>query len=98
MALCARTRAEPGRQRFRIYVLELEDGSLYVGCTAQSLSERLHEHRTGTGRRSGRKHAFRRYRRDLSPSAVCATRERAEGIERKLAQRLRARGWDVTQG
>jgi predicted GIY-YIG superfamily endonuclease len=86
-------RCEPGpsnRQRFKVYVLELRDGRLYVGSTALALSERLRQHR---GERR-----VKRYRRDLSPPTMCATRERAEGIERRTAARLRARGWEVEQG
>jgi predicted GIY-YIG superfamily endonuclease len=86
-----------GRQLFRVYVLELSDGSLYVGSTAQTLEERLREHREGGGRRSGRVLAYRRLRRDLCPQAMCATRERAERIEERLAARLRARGFEVRQ-
>jgi len=83
-----------GRQRFRIYVCELRDGTLYVGSTAKSVSERIAEHRATDGPR------WRgvRYLRGLSPATVCATRERAEGLERRTAERLRRRGRDVEQG
>lgn len=87
---CRATTSEPGRKKFRIYVLELGPGQLYVGSTAKALAERLREHRSE--RWSGR------YRRDLSPGTLCATRERAEQVERKTAERLRRRGWDVVQG
>lgn len=87
-----------GLQRFKVYVLELDDESLYVGVTAKSLSERLREHRLGTGARSTRSHRFRRVRRDLSPATVYATRERAEAIEQRTAERLRRLGWEVRQG
>lgn len=85
-------------QRFRIYVLEMPDGSLYVGSTAQSLAERLREHREGGGARSHKRRCYRRVRRDLAPATICATRERAEAIEHRTAERLRARGWEVRQG
>lgn len=85
------------RQRFHIYVLELEGGRLYVGSTTKSVAERVREHRAGLGARSGRRRSGR-YRRDLSPKTVCATRERAEEIEVRLARRLRAQGWEVEQG
>jgi predicted GIY-YIG superfamily endonuclease len=84
---CGPTREN--RQRFRVYVLELAGGVLYVGSTAKPLAERVNEHR--------REKRVRRYRRDLSPPAVCMTRERAESIERRTAARLRARGFDVEQ-
>lgn len=87
-----------GRQRFRVYVFETDGGQLYVGLTAQPVSERLREHRTGGGARSGRKHRVCKRRRDLEPAAVCATRERAEKVEERVARRLRARGYDVVQG
>jgi len=87
-----------GLQRFRIYVLELEDGELYVGVTAKPLAERLREHREGTGARSSRRHPYCRLRRDLSPPTMCATRERAEAIEERTASRLRRLGWRVSQG
>lgn len=86
-----------GLQRFRVYVLELKDGSLYVGVTAKSIAERLKEHRDGTGARSSRRHAYCRYRKDLSPPTICATRERAEQIEERTAERLRRVGWEVEQ-
>lgn len=79
-----------GRHRFRIYVCQVGPDTLYVGSTAKSVAERVSEHR-GDGR------AWR-YRRDLSPPTVCATRERAESIERRTAERLRRRGWEVEQG
>lgn len=85
-----------GLQRFRVYVIELEDGSLYVGVTAKSVAERLREHREGTGARSSRRH-LGRYRKDLSPGAMCATRARAEQIEERTASRLRRLGWRVVQ-
>jgi predicted GIY-YIG superfamily endonuclease len=81
-----------GRQRFRIYVFEHSDGTLYVGSTAKSVAERLREHRESRPGRGWK------YRRDLSPPTVCATRERAEGIEKRTAERLRRRGYDVEQG
>ena len=87
-----------GRQRFRIYVLEMPDGSLYVGSTAQPVSERIREHNQGAGARSHRRHrAVRRLRR-LEPPQLCATRARAEEVERRTAARLRARGYQVRQG
>lgn len=84
----------PERQLFRIYVVELRDGALYVGSTAKSVSERVAEHRALDGPRW--RGAV--YKRGLSPGAVCATRDRAEKIERRTAERLRARGYDVEQG
>lgn len=87
---CRPTSSEPGRKKFRIYVLELDPETLYVGSTAKALSERLREHRNERWRG--------KYRRDLSPGTLCATRERAEQVERKTAERLRRRGWDVVQG
>jgi len=87
-----------GMQRFRVYVLEMGDGSLYVGVTAQPLSERLREHRTGTGARSHRRHVYKRVRPDLAPKTLCVTRERAEAIEHRTAKALRRIGYDVRQG
>lgn len=86
-----------GLQRFRVYVLELPDGSLYVGVTAKPVQERVREHRMGTGARSGRARDVVRLRRDLSPPAMCATRERAVQIEQRTAERLRRLGWKVSQ-
>ena len=88
---CQASRAEPGRRPFRVYVLELPDGRLYVGSTAKSLTERIAEHRMRYGSRV-------KHMRALSPGTVCATRERAEAIERRTAQRLRRAGWEVEQG
>ena len=93
-----RMRVCPPEMRFHVYVLELGDGSLYVGTTAKSVRERMQEHVMGTGKRSGRSRDVRKYRADLSPRTVCATRERAEGIERRLAASLRRRGYEVSQG
>lgn len=93
-------RCEPGwenRQRFSVYVLELADGSLYVGSTTKSVSERVREHREGSRTHPGHRRHVVRYRADLSPRTVCATRERAEAIEERTARRLRAQGWEVAQ-
>lgn len=79
-------------------MLELDDGRLYVGCTAGSVAERIQEHRCGTGARSSKRRKVMRYRRDLSPGAICATRQRAEALEVRVAERLRRRGFDVVQG
>ena len=85
------------RQLFHVYVVELASGSLYVGSTAEDVATRLMKSRLGAGARSGRRRSGK-YRRDLSPKAVCATRARAEALEAKTARRLRARGWEVEQG
>ena len=88
-----------GRQVFRIYVLEFCDtDELYVGVTAKSVTERIKEHQTGGGKRSGRAHRVCRWRKDLSPPAQCLTRERAEEIEARTAARLRALGYSVRSG
>jgi predicted GIY-YIG superfamily endonuclease len=87
---CSATLREPGRRPFRVYVLALPDGRLYVGSTAKPLAERIAEHRMRYGRVT--------HRRDLSPGTVCMTRDRAERVERRTAQRLRAKGWEVEQG
>lgn len=87
-----------GRQRFRVYVFETAPGVLYVGLTALPVARRLRQHERGTGQRSTRRHHVRRRMRKLEPKTVCATRERAEGLERRTAARLRARGWEVHSG
>lgn len=88
-----------GRQVFRVYVLQFCDSDeLYVGVTAKTVPERMREHQGGGGKRSGRAHRVCRWRRDLGPPAVCATRARAEAIEQRTAERLRRLGWTVRQG
>lgn len=101
MSAARRGRVTPacgeGRQLFHVYVLETEPGRLYVGSTAEDVATRLMKSRLGAGARSGRRRSGK-YRRDLSPRAICATRARAEALEVKTARRLRAQGWEVEQG
>lgn len=88
-----------GRQIFHVYVFQIcGTDEMYVGVTAKPVLERLREHREGTGKRSSRKHSVCRWRKDLSPPAQCLTRERAEEIEARTAERLRRLGYEVRSG
>jgi hypothetical protein len=78
--------------QFRVYVLELDDGSLYVGSTGHDIKARVAQHRAKTNLsarlfRTG-KRLIRRIRWDLCPAQVYVTRLPVEAAERICARRL----------
>ena len=90
---------------YRVYVIELEDFRsrhdprfpwVYVGQTAKTPEQRLDEHKRGVNAaRVVRKHGLR-LRPDLyEREPLTTTREEAERLERRVARKLRARGYSV---
>jgi predicted GIY-YIG superfamily endonuclease len=74
--------------RLVVYVLQLPDGTLYVGSTAKPIVTRLKEHRARRGARCRLLGAVRR----------CGSRGEAERAEARIARELRGRGYVVGQG
>ena len=81
------------RRDYGVYVIELNDGSLYVGSTAKAFEERLAQHQAG-GRLAGKvgRRAFKRLRPDLYGQLPrFPKRHQAQRAERKLTNSLRHR-------
>jgi len=73
---------------------------LYVGSTAKALEVRYAEHQTNGGKTQAdavRKHRMKCPRPDLAEGKYAHSREKAEEIEARLADTLRARGYGVSQ-
>ena len=84
---------------FWCYILRCADGSLYVGSTWKAVRVRYREHVNGVrAARAIRRYGARKLRIDLAEGRYGLTRESAERIERQHADRLRARGYGVSQG
>lgn len=84
---------------YRVYVLRLRDGSLYVGSTAHSVAHRAAQHKAG-GRLAGRacrRVGVRCVARRLCPCHVYPTRALAVHAEVQCAQSLRRQGYRVHQ-
>lgn len=78
-------------ERCNVYVMQFPSGQLYVGSTCKTVKQRAAEHRK---RRPGA-----RLRRELFRNGQHAmSREAAEKIEKRLARKLRQRGYKVRQG
>ena len=74
---------------------------LYVGSTAKPLEVRYAEHQTDGAKTQAdalRKHGMKCAREDLAEGKYAHSREKAEEIEARLADTLRARGYGVSQG
>lgn len=86
---------------FRVYVIELRDGSLYVGSTAHPIRHRYAQHRAGVrlAARACKRVGVRRLRpglyKHLQPFS---NRVRAEREEGRLAYQLRQQGYRVHGG
>ena len=96
-------------QLYHVYVIELSDNAgprvnpqkpcVYVGQTAKSLEERFLEHLRGyRASRKVRRHGVRLRPRLYARLNPIQTRPEAEHIERRLAARLRRRGFTVFGG
>lgn len=83
--------------RYRVYVGELADGSLYVGSTAKSVRARWAEHMRGDGGRRTRKLKAGRLLAN-GQSGYALTRRNAERLENKIARQLRRQGYRVHCG
>jgi len=85
--------------RHRVYVLRLKNGDLYVGSTAKSIEERAEQHRVGlNAARACKRHGVERVEHRLCLNKCFATREKAQAVERKLAEDLRRKHSVVHQG
>lgn len=73
---------------------------LYVGSTAKPLEVRYAEHATDGAKTQAdavRKHGFKQPRPDLAGDKYAYSRDKAEELEARLADSLRARGYGVSQ-
>ena len=80
-------------RRFRVYVLRLKNGDLYVGSTAKSINQRFEDHLDTS--REQRAKAVKRHGLKSLEVRYCirkayASRNAAVKAERRLAERLRA--------
>lgn len=79
-------------RRYRVYVLRLKNGDLYVGSTGRSINQRLAQHRDPGHKKPARPvraHGVDRLETDLCLRETFATRDEAERVERQLANKLR---------
>ena len=96
----------------RLYVINLNNpqkadvgaGYVYVGETSHPLEKRLQQHLTGESDRGKdlSSNVVKRYgvdlNLDLTPTATYLTKKQAQKAERRLAARLRAKGYCVEGG
>lgn len=80
-------------RRFRVYVLLLKNGDLYVGSTALSINARYAQHcdpNHELASKASAKHGVERIETRHCHRRTYATRDAAVRAEQKLAERLRA--------
>lgn len=92
---------------YRVYVIELDDSkrkaagkpAVYVGQTAKTPEERFTQHLAGIrASRHVRDHGVRLKPRLYQGYASVKTRQEAEALERRVARRLKDRGYTVYGG
>ena len=92
-------RSTPTRRIYTLYVIELTDGSLYVGSSSLDPEERFRQHVDGIlTAYPVKRYGPKRLRSDLAARRHAFSRPKAEEIEQELAATLRRRGYCVWQG
>lgn len=79
-------------RRYRVYVLRLKNGDLYVGSTGRSINQRLAQHCDPGHKKPAqpvRAHGVDRLETGLCIRKAYAARSAAVRAERRLAERLR---------